>query len=214
MLGTLTSFVCKTLPLSVLTFFPFKGWNSRRIFFFSRTYSHFTDTYILIKFEVSSIELNLFFREEVYHKEILCLLIYSLFLPKVCPLLFNGYKEEEHCMVLRFVSELLLSVIHFLNWHLFLLYAASVECWRKSHIWPTLENIMHNVEGFDEIFVQIWQHLSQDLLINFAVVSWSICKKRNVHLWQVLQQAKAVFHAWQQHQIRAPTRLFFLATRK
>lgn len=46
-----------------------------------------------------------------------------------------------------------------------------MERCRKYDLWPILENIMHNAEGFGDFFMQILQHLTQDRLINSAMVS-------------------------------------------
>jgi len=67
---------------------------------------------------------------------------------------------------------------------------------------------MHHVECFAEIFKQIWQKLNMDQPRTYAMISWSIWKKRNVlmcncgiiemRLDQVANRSISVLQVWQQ----------------
>jgi uncharacterized protein YydD (DUF2326 family) len=43
---------------------------------------------------------------------------------------------------------------------------------------------MERAEGFNEVFIRIWQQLNQSRLVNFAMTYWSTWKKRNLKLWE------------------------------
>ncbi|KEH18891.1 hypothetical protein MTR_8g031330 [Medicago truncatula] len=91
------------------------------------------------------------------------------------------------------------------NWHLFLVCADSITCWRKVNIWSLLEELMDGAESFGDVFTRMWQRLLVEQLMSFSMTSWSIWKKRNLKLWknkiesldQILQRAQVVLNAWE-----------------
>jgi hypothetical protein len=114
-------------------------------------------------------------------------------------LIAKGVDYQSNCVVCQSYTEY--------NWHLFLCCEESITCWRQIQLWPLLENLMEDAEGFRDVFVKLLQHLNQAQLVQFAMTAsaWSIWKKRNLKLWenkhetvdQVLNRAKGVLSAWQ-----------------
>lgn len=51
-------------------------------------------------------------------------------------------------------------------------------------MWTTLESFMVDVEGFQDVFVRMWQHLNTSQLITFSMTTWSLWRKRNLKLYE------------------------------
>jgi hypothetical protein len=57
-----------------------------------------------------------------------------------------------------------------------------VACWKKVNIWDKLERPMQQAESFSQFFTNI-RRLDQSQLVTFAMIAWSIWRKRNTKLW-------------------------------
>jgi hypothetical protein len=70
------------------------------------------------------------------------------------------------------------------------------------NIWDKLERPMQQAESFSQFFTNI-RRLDQSQLVTFAMIAWSIWRKRNTKLWDdkneiVESHAQSVLCAWQQ----------------
>jgi hypothetical protein len=81
----------------------------------------------------------------------------------------KGVNCESNCVVCHRYTEY--------NCHLFLDCADSIDVWRKINMWSTLESLMVDAEGFQDVFVRMWQHLNTSQLITFAMTVWSLWQK-------------------------------------
>jgi len=117
-------------------------------------------------------------------------------LPNIQRLMTKGVNCESNCAVCHRFTEY--------NWHLFLDCADSIAVWKNINMWTTLESLMVDVEGFQDVFVRMWQHLNTFQLITFAMTAWSLWRKRNLKLWEdktgtmehVIGRAQGTLHAW------------------
>ncbi|XP_045831364.1 uncharacterized protein LOC123922710 [Trifolium pratense] len=110
----------------------------------------------------------------------------------------KGIHGDSNCVVCHRYTEY--------NWHLFLDCADSITCWRQVNLWNALQNLMENAEGFNDVFKRIWHNFTTQQLVSFAMISWSLWRKRNLQLWeqktesttQVIGRANGTLQAWQQ----------------
>jgi hypothetical protein len=51
-------------------------------------------------------------------------------------------------------------------------------------MWIVLQNLIANAENFFDVFHRMWQQLNTQQLVMFAMITWSIWKKRNLQLWK------------------------------
>jgi hypothetical protein len=72
---------------------------------------------------------------------------------------------------------------------------------------------MEHADSFQEVFIKLCKELNSSQLVNFAMTSWSIWKKRNLKLWenkdespdQAVHRAQGVLRAWHMARQRADT---------
>ncbi|MCI57756.1 hypothetical protein A2U01_0079007, partial [Trifolium medium] len=48
--------------------------------------------------------------------------------------------------------------------------------------------LIHQTNGFRDVFVALWHTLDQSQLVNFAMTAWSIWQRRNLKLWDNKQE--------------------------
>jgi hypothetical protein len=118
-------------------------------------------------------------------------------LPNRQRLVSKGIDCQPNCVVCHRYLEY--------NWHLFLDCADSIECWKKLNMWTTLERLMIDAEGFQDVFNRIWQQFNISQITTFAMTTWSLWRKRNLQLWEdkkesnevAIGRAQGLLHAWQ-----------------
>lgn len=89
-------------------------------------------------------------------------------------------------------------------WHLFITCEDSVACWKEANLWDRIEPLLVRVDSFTELFFTVNADLCSSMRNLFAMVLWSIWKRRNDRLWeerivsnsQVISRAKEVLTDW------------------